>query len=191
MSSEWTWCDAVEAIAAFITPFFGLAIVQNWFNFKREVNVDEEQRRVFADEEIHPQEYDTLEEFWKLIKDNVTILAKRKIPVRRFWNVPLKKGIRLVFVVKEGCAQAELYIDNGNAEWNREVYDKLKARKDQIEQYVSRMAIGKLIWFDRTSARAKGIGILYEKSGLRDGTKWLNIAKFFNSATPALKNIVI
>jgi len=188
--SDWNWCDAVEAIAAIITPILGSGLVIQWFQNKRvEAIRSEESRNMQSDAGSNVDVDDPIHEFWALIQRNVPGLAEKSIPTRRFWSLPFKKGIRLVYVVSTSSARVELYIDNGDRDWNLRVYDQLKRRKSEIERIISRQTSEGVIWFDRLDSRAKGIGIGYEESGLKDQDRWGAVAEFYKRATSALKSV--
>lgn len=188
--SDWNWCDAVQAIGTFLTPILGLGAVKHWVGKKLSEKIDREEKVNMGDGgESNEAAENLVHDFWQLVQRNVTMLKGRSIPTRRFWSVPHKSGIRLVYVVLESAARVELYIDNGDEEWNLRTYNGLLERKEEIEKQLKKSS-GKVVWFARPNSRAKGIGLEYDDFGLSDKDGWVSIIDFYKTAAPLLIEVI-
>ena len=190
--NEWNWCDAVQAIGSILTPLLGLGIVNHWFERKLSEKIDREENMVL-NKETNATGEDALNDFWRLVQKNIPRLEGKSIPTRRYWSVPYEKGIRLAYVVLEAKARVELYIDNGDEEWNLRLYGDLRNRKAAIEKSLSAILSSERVqtkWFPRPDSRAKGLGLEYSASGLNDPRHWDAIIEFYKKAAPALTKAV-
>ena len=192
--SEWNWCDAVQAIGSILTPILGLGIVNHWFERRLfEKIAREEAVNMNLDEEPNATRVDAVNDFWRLVQKNIPRLEGKSIPTRRFWSLPQGKGMRLVYVVLETKARVELYIDNGDDEWNLRIYGDLKNRQVAIEKSLSAILSSEQVqmkWFPRPDSRAKGVGLEYSVSGLSDRSRWDAVIEFYKRAAPALTKAV-
>jgi len=82
-----------------------------------------------------------------------------------------KSGLGYNYVIRMSDGQVELYIDRGDAEENKSIFDALQARKGDIEQ-----AFGEpLEWQRLNERRACRVRYVISGSGLRDGDRWPEI----------------
>lgn len=79
-----------------------------------------------------------------------------------------KSGIELVYRVKMNSGRVDLYIDVGDKEINKEIYDSLYAEKENIEADFGE----KLDWYRRDDKKASRIGTEYDVGGLVDDSTW-------------------
>ncbi len=112
-------------------------------------------------------------EFWEQLLDK----ARERTP--QFSNISPSKenyintsagtsGFAYAFVVRLNDAQVELYIDRGDREKNKRLYDALLSRKDDIEQ-----AFGEsLDWQRLDDRRACRIRSVISDHGLVDRNEW-------------------
>ena len=72
----------------------------------------------------------TERDFWKLFKDKYhngnSEFSKRKVPSRRYWDIPIRKGLRYYVTLDSKCARAELHINSPSKEWNKALYDRIR-----------------------------------------------------------------
>ena len=184
--SSWSWCDAVQAVMSIVTPVLGLGVVKHWIEKKLLDRINQEENVNMSredDSNVHGK--DVTHDFWKLVQSSIPALEGRSIPTRRFWSIPYKSGIRLVYVVLEKEARVELYIDNGDDEWNLRTYNSWLDRKDLVEKRLGELS-GRFVWFSRPNSRAKGIGLRYDASGLNDRNGWSAIVDYYKTTAPSL-----
>ena len=188
--SDWNWCDAVQAIGTALTPILGLGVVNRWIGKRLSEKIDrEEVLNMDCVGESNSAAENSVHDFWQSVQSNVAMLKGRSIPTRRFWSVPHKSGIRLVYVVLETAARVELYIDNGDDEWNLRTFNGWWERKEEIEKQL-RGSSGRVVWFARPNSRAKGIGLQYDASGLSDRNGWASIIDFYKTSAPLLMEAI-
>ncbi|MCC6300052.1 MAG: DUF4268 domain-containing protein [Anaerolineales bacterium] len=125
-----------------------------------------EQKKELA--ERHIQRLDFWTRFLERIKTEFPIY-KNISPSKENWigTTLGKSGLNYNFVIRMEDARAELYIDLGNSEANKNIYDKLYAKKEYIER-----AYGdKLVWQRLDEKRASRVyfPIL---SGLNQTEEW-------------------
>lgn len=187
---SWSWCDAVQAVMAIVTPVLGLGVVKHWLEKKLLNRINQEENaNMSREDESNVQGTDGIRDFWKMAQENIPALKDRSIPTRRFWSIPYKSGIRLVYVVLEKEARVELYIDNGDDEWNLRTYNSWLDRKDLIEKRLGVFS-RQVVWFSRPNSRAKGIGLRYDASGLGDRNGWKAIVDFYKMTAPSLMEAI-
>jgi hypothetical protein len=80
-------------------------------------------------------------------------------------------GVLFSYVIRMNDAQVELYIDCGNVEDNKRIFDQLYAKKEKIESDFG----GSLDWQRLDDRRASRIRYLVEKGGLLNKDRWLEI----------------
>lgn len=73
------------------------------------------------------------------------------------------RGLGFNYAVVQECGVAELYIDRGDAAENKQIFDKLHARKDEIEKAFN----GTLSWERLEAKRACRIKHVIERGGYR------------------------
>lgn len=187
---DWNWCDAVQAIGAVLTPILGLTVVNRWIGKRLSEKIDhEEMFNMDCVGESNVTKGNSAHDFWQFVQNEIPMLRGRSIPTRRFWSVPYKSGIRLVYVVLETTARVELYIDNGDDEWNLRTFNNWWERKNEIEKRLTGLS-EQVVWFLRPNSRAKGIGLQYSLSGLNEPSGWKGIVDFYKKAAPLLENAV-
>lgn len=189
--SGWNWCDALSAIGSILMPIVTVMLANGWFKKKREEAFEAEQSaNMNQDDQEHSDGADVLREFWGAVRNGIAGLGNKSLPTRRFWSLPFKKGVRLVFVISDAYARVELYIDNGDAEWNLNLYEQWKTRRKEIDSELGQLRSGRVIWYDRPQSRAKGIGVQWDKGGLKEKSKWMDIIDFYNDSVSAFNSIM-
>ena len=79
-----------------------------------------------------------------------------------------KSGLSFNYVIRTNDAQVELYIDQGETEANKRIFDQLFASKEQVEE-----AFGDLLdWQRLDERRACRIRHVIPGGGLRDRDRW-------------------
>ena len=112
-------------------------------------------------------------EFWTQLLEKAksqTTLHQNRAPGKDNWisTGAGKTGIEYSYVVRMEDAQVELYIDRGEASWNKEVFGILHKDKGKIEK-----AFGdKLDWQMLEEKRASRIRFIFENMGLKNQTEW-------------------
>ena len=80
-----------------------------------------------------------------------------------------KTGLGYAYVILKNSARIELYIDTGDADKNKKIFDKLRDRKDEIEKDFG----DKLEWQRLDNKRASRIAKTIEKTkGLENENDW-------------------
>jgi len=117
-------------------------------------------------------------EFWKGLLDQAKTLAPNfsKIsPSKENWiSVGAgKSGLSFAYVIRMTDAQIELYIDQGDAKINKQLFDTIYAHKERIEQ-----AFGdSLEWQRLDEKRGSRVRYVIDGSGLLDRGKWPELQK--------------
>jgi hypothetical protein len=117
-------------------------------------------------------------EFWKDLLDKVKPVLpgfSRVAPSKHQW-ISMgsgKRGFGYSFVIRMQNAQIELYIDQGNAKKNKQSFDTLYSRKEQIEHEFGKA----LSWERLNDKRASRVSYLIEDSGLLARDRWPEIQK--------------
>lgn len=78
-----------------------------------------------------------MREFWKQLIERLqgkTKLHANLKPSLTYWLSTRKRGIEYNYVVLKDKARVELYIDTGDGEKNKRIYDEIYKHKDAIEQ---------------------------------------------------------
>lgn len=114
-------------------------------------------------------------EFWKGLLDK-----SKSRGVRLFENIKPSKenwigtgagksGLQYAYVILMNSSRVELYIDTGNREENKKIFDKLYSQKEEIEKEFG----GELDWQRLNDKRACRIAAQVSKHiGLKDEDKW-------------------
>ncbi len=112
-------------------------------------------------------------EFWKQFLERAkgkTPLHARVSPTTDNWiNASAdKSGLTYSYVIRMDDAQVELYIDRGDTEENKRIFDALQARKEAIEAAFG----GPLDWQRQDDRRGSRIRHVITTSGLKDRERW-------------------
>ncbi len=112
-------------------------------------------------------------EFWKQLLERAkgkTSLHARISPGTDNWVSASagKSGLGYSYVIRMNDAQVEFYIDRGDAEENKRIFEVLQARKDIIEAAFG----GPLNWQRLEDRRVSRIRHLINASGLKDSERW-------------------
>ena len=119
--------------------------------------------------ERHKKRY----EFWKTLLDRSkarTRLFSSISPSRYDWigTSAGKRGLMYIYAILKDWASVELYIDRGNKEQNKRIFDQLFNKKQEIEE-----AFGEpLVWERLDNRRACRIRRDYKGIGWKDEDKW-------------------
>jgi len=113
-------------------------------------------------------------EFWKQLleraKGRPHPHARRVSPGKEHWlgAGAGKSGLTYSYVVRMDNASVELYIDRGNAEENKRIFDKLYEHKEEIEAIFG----APLEWQRMDERRSSRVRYTLNIGGLRDREKW-------------------
>lgn len=80
-------------------------------------------------------------------------------------------GVAFNYSIRMGDAEVELYIDRGDADQNKRIFDQLLARKEQIKAEFG----GALDWQRLDNRRASRIRHVLSSGGLADRDRWPEI----------------
>ncbi|GBC96746.1 hypothetical protein HRbin16_02555 [bacterium HR16] len=128
--------------------------------------------------------------FWEQLLDRVRkrelSLFERISPSTQHWISAGagRSGIGYAFVIRMESAQVEIYIDTGDEDENKRIFDTLRARKEAIEQAFG----GELDWQRLEGKRACRIRYLIEGGGLQDKERWEQIQENMIDAMIRLEN---
>ena len=112
-------------------------------------------------------------EFWKQLLERArarTQLHARIAPGTENWisTGAGRSGLNYNYAIRMDDAQVELYIDRGDAEQNKQIYDALHEHKTEIEA-----AFGKPLEWQRLDAkRACRVRYILTDGGLQDRSRW-------------------
>ena len=115
-------------------------------------------------------------EFWGQLLDRAkerTSLHARISPGKEHWISAGagKSGLGFNYVIRMSDAQVELYIDQGEAEANKRIFDRLFASKEQVEAVFGEP----LEWQRLDDRRACRIRHILTQGGLADRDRWPEI----------------
>ena len=128
------------------------------------------------------------ESLWKLLDraKERTSLHARISPGKEHWISAGagKSGLAFNYIIRMNDAQVELYIDQGEAEANKRIFDRLFASKEQIEA-----AFGEpLEWQRLDDRRACRIRHRLTLGGLADRDRWPETQEAMIDAMVRLEN---
>jgi len=111
--------------------------------------------------------------FWGLLLEKAkakTNLHAKSSPGKENWIIAGagKTGLGFAYVVRMDDAQVELYINRGEAEWNKKVFNALMQHKVEIEELFG----GLLDWQLLPDKRASRIRFVIPDYGLKDQDHW-------------------
>ena len=117
-------------------------------------------------------------EFWKQLLEQVktrTPNFTNRSPTKDNWiSVGAGKiGFSYGYVIRMDDAQIELYIDRGNAEINKSIFEEFFNKKDQIENAFGRP----LNWQRLDKKQGSRVCFIFDKGGLLNKDKWPEIQK--------------
>jgi len=117
-------------------------------------------------------------EFWTQLLDQAKVLTPNfanRSPGTENWisGSSGRNGFGYAFVIRMDDAQIELYIDRGDAEMNKRLFEKLLAQKELIEQEFGKP----LDWQRLDEKRACRLRYVIEGAGLMDREQWPEIQK--------------
>ena len=117
-------------------------------------------------------------EFWKQLLEQVktrTPNFANRSPTKDNWiSVGAGKiGFSYGYVIRMDDAQIELYIDRGNAEINKSIFEEFFNKKDQIENAFGRP----LNWQRLDKKQGSRVCFIFDKGGLLNKDKWPEIQK--------------
>lgn len=111
-------------------------------------------------------------QFWEQLleraKQSGVTLHANVSPSRDHWLSATRKGIQYNYLILKDKAAVELYIDRGNAEENKAIFDQLMAQNQALEQEIG----GELVWHRADKSRASSIRHFVEGKGLYDTDGW-------------------
>ncbi len=115
-------------------------------------------------------------EFWNQLisrsQKKTTLFSKTPPGVENYLSTGAgKTGIFYNYVINYDGARIQLYIDNGNGEWNKNIFDSLLQSKDEIEK-----AYGEaLVWERLEDNRASIVRFYINHYGLQQKDNWSNL----------------
>lgn len=112
-------------------------------------------------------------EFWKQLLERAksrTQLHARIAPGTENWISASagRSGIGYNYVIRMEDAQVEIYIDRGNAEQNKQIFDALQEHKTEVETVFGEP----LEWQRLDAKRACRVRCLLNEGGLQDQQRW-------------------
>jgi hypothetical protein len=84
------------------------------------------------------------------------------------WLGISRRGVQYNYVLRKDSAGLELYIDVGNEEKNKAIFDRLFAQKEQIEAEIE----AALLWNRREGKRSAGVRLEVVDHGLAEEGSW-------------------
>ena len=112
-------------------------------------------------------------EFWTQLlsrsKNKTTLYEKKSPGIESYLGIGAgKAGIHYHYIISEQGARVQLYIDRGDSDWNKRVYDALLKDKPLIEKVFG----DSLIWERLEDKRASIIRFPVSQLGLKDKSNW-------------------
>jgi hypothetical protein len=132
--------------------------------------------------------YKVRKEFWKFLLDKMN--KKSKLfqtinPSKEYWigKGSGVRGVRYQFVATKKHATVEIYIDRGNKDENKQVFDDLSSKKIKLEQ-----KFGDAFSWERLDSK-KVSRIKFENDGnIYDEDKWEEMSEFMTSSMIKLED---
>jgi len=115
----------------------------------------------------------TRKEFWTQLlaksKDRTNLFSRKSPGVEHYLGVGAgKRGLSYNYIITTVGARVEMYIDNGDLDWNKSTFDTLVANKQEIESVFGHSPV----WERLDDKRASAIRFKIDQGGLRDKDKW-------------------
>lgn len=113
-------------------------------------------------------------EFWTQLlsrsKSQTKLFSSKKSPgIENYLSTGSgKKGVYFNYIITYEGARVELYIDNGDANWNKNTFDTLFRNKPEIEKSLG----SPLVWERLDDKRASVIRFLLNEYSLKDKDNW-------------------
>jgi hypothetical protein len=120
--------------------------------------------------ELHVQRI----KFWQQLLDKLPMELSHfsnLSPSKNSWFGSAKNGFGFFFVVLKDKARIEIYLDTGDAERNKQIFDKLHSRKEQLEEKFGE----RLEWQRLDDRKACRIAYFLPKTGLQDAEEWAKL----------------
>lgn len=123
------------------------------------------------------ERHHTRREFWTqllaLLKGKTDLFSNKSPGIESYLDTGTgKTGIAYTFLITTiRGSRIQLYIDNGDKEWNKITFDKLNKGKSKIEEVFG----DSLVWDRLDDNRASIIRYQVSEYGLQDKDKWLEL----------------
>lgn len=129
------------------------------------------------------------QEFWgellAMSKGKTDLFSNKKPSIESYLSTGSgKTGIGYTYIITSNEARVELYIDKGNGDWNKQVFDQLFADREQIEKDFQ----SPLVWDRLNDKRASVIRYQIEQSGIEDREGWSDLQKTMIEAMIRFEN---
>ena len=131
------------------------------------INASKKNKRVLSERHL------TRKKFWTQLltrsKDKTDLFSRKSPGVEHYLGVSAgKRGISYNYIITTTNARVELYIDNGDGNWNKSAFDTLGANKSKIEAVFGHSPV----WERLDDKRASAIRFSIDQAGLRDKDNW-------------------
>lgn len=137
-------------------------------------------------------------EFWKqlleLSKTKTSVFSNRS-PGTKSWvsTSAGRKGCTFAYVINMDSSMIEMYIDTGDGDENKALFEKLFAQREKIEKIFGQP----LLWHRLDERRASRVRYIISEKGLKDKDDWAGIqarmvdmmVRFTETIKPELKNL--
>ncbi len=115
-------------------------------------------------------------EFWKQLlsrsKGKTTLFDKKSPGIEHYFGISGgKAGINLNYIIATNYSRVEMYIDKGNVNFNKRVFDSLFSHKEEIESLFG----DALVWDRHDDKRACTIRYTLGQIGIDEKDKWPEI----------------
>lgn len=119
-------------------------------------------------------------EFWTQLiersKIKTKLFIKRSPGVENYFGITTgRKGVSYSCNLTYENARVEIYIDNGNKEWNKKAFDYFNQNREQIEKEIG----NSLVWDRLEDNRASVIRFYISEKGLNNKEEWSEIQDAF------------
>jgi len=140
------------------------------------VGPTEEAREVGESKKEWAERHSIRHDFWSQLLERIggrTSLHTNIRPSRDGWisTGAGRSGLSLTYSIREHNGQVELYIDRGNQEENKAIFDQILEKKEEIEHDFG----GPLDWQRLDAKRASRIRKVIDLGGYRDQDRWPEI----------------
>lgn len=134
---------------------------------------------------------ETLENrFWKKLQDSYSgVLQGKRLPDRRYWTVVSEKGCNMVFVFNSLYAHVELYIDTGDKNRNKEIFEQIETHRNVVEKKLSGVTEG-VCWERLDDKQGSRICIEKKNVSICNEELWDEMVKWFVSTMQVFAPVV-
>ncbi|MBI9045408.1 MAG: DUF4268 domain-containing protein [Anaerolineaceae bacterium] len=165
-----------EKTDSFFTLYKTISVINNFTYSEKAPQKNSKNHPKKQGEQVLMKRHHLRKEFWTQLitrsKGKTKLFVNKTPGIYSYISIGAgKTGIGYSYNISYHAARVDLYIDNGDASWNKRVFDTLISNKADIEK-----AFGNLLSWERLeNKRASVIRFKITQSGLQNKENWPNL----------------